>query len=56
MSNLFIPFIVLFIIIYGTYKKVAIYDVFLIGVKDGLDLAIRIYQLKKLTTITTLQR
>ncbi len=43
MANLFIPFIVLSIIIYGTYKKIDIYDTFIIGVKEGLDLTLKIF-------------
>ncbi len=43
MANLFIPFVVLFIILYGIHKRVAVYDVFLIGVKEGLDLTIKLF-------------
>lgn len=36
MSNLFIPLIVIFIIIYGVLKKVNIYDSFIEGAKEGI--------------------
>ncbi len=36
MSNLFIPLIVIFIIIYGVFKKVNIYDSFIEGAKEGI--------------------
>lgn len=41
--SLVIPVVVLFIIIYGLLKKIEIYDVFLIGVKEGLGMAIKIF-------------
>ena len=37
ISNLIIPSMVLFIIIYGFRKNTNIYEDFLIGVKEGLD-------------------
>ena len=43
MTNFIIPIIVFFIIIYGFFKNVEIYDVFLIGVKEGLALALKIF-------------
>ena len=36
ISNLFIPIIVLVVIIYGSYKKVNVYDSFVSGAKEGL--------------------
>ena len=36
MSKLIIPFIVLFIILYGFYKKVPLYDTFIDGAKESL--------------------
>ena len=36
MSNLFIPLIVLFVIIYGYIKKINIYDAFIEGAQEGL--------------------
>ncbi|RDY23616.1 spore maturation protein [Romboutsia maritimum] len=35
-SNLLIPLIILFIVVYGRYKKVDIYDSFITGAIDGL--------------------
>ena len=43
MANIFIPFIVLVVLIYGFYKKVDIYDVFLLGVHEGLEVALKIF-------------
>ena len=41
ISNLIIPSIVLFIIIYGFKKRINIYDEFLIGVKEGLEISLK---------------
>lgn len=41
--HLVIPFVVLFIIFYGLIKKVEIYEAFLIGVKEGLSMSIKIF-------------
>ena len=35
MFNYLIPIIVIIILIYGLYKKVDIFDTFLLGVKEG---------------------
>ena len=43
MINFFIPSIVLFVIIYGIHKKIDIYDVFLKGVKEGLQMILKIF-------------
>ena len=43
MTNFIIPSIVSFILIYGLYKKVDIYDEFLEGVKEGLGMALKIF-------------
>ena len=43
ISNLIIPSIVLFIIIYGFKKKINIYDEFLIGVKEGLEISLKLF-------------
>ena len=42
LSTLIIPLIILFIIGYGLYKKVAVYEVFVDGAKDGFSTAVRI--------------
>ena len=43
MINFFIPSIVLVVIIYGIHKKIDIYDVFLKGVKEGLQMILKIF-------------
>ena len=43
MAGVIIPFIVLFIILYGFLKKVDLYDNFLVGVKEGLSMALKIF-------------
>lgn len=43
MTNYIIPIIVLTIIIYGFYKKVDLYSSFLNGVKEGLQMVIKIF-------------
>lgn len=43
MNNLFIPALVLFIILYGLIKKVEIYDAFLEGVREGIDMVLKIF-------------
>ncbi|MCI6265649.1 MAG: spore maturation protein [Erysipelotrichaceae bacterium] len=43
MTNFIIPSIVSFILIYGIYKKIDIFDVFLEGVKEGLSMALKIF-------------
>lgn len=43
ISNLVIPFMVLFIIIYGLYKKVNIYDNFVEGCKESIDMIFGIF-------------
>ena len=43
MTNYIIPIIVVLIIIYGFYKKVDLYSSFLNGVKEGLQMIIKIF-------------
>lgn len=43
LSNFFIPLIVLVIIIYGIRKKVNVYDAFISGAKEGIELAFSIF-------------
>ena len=43
MINYFVPCIVIFIIIYGIYKKIDIFDTFLIGVKEGMRVSINLF-------------
>ena len=43
MTGVIIPFIVLFVILYGFFKKVDLYDNFLVGVKEGLSMALKIF-------------
>jgi len=42
LSNLIIPLIILFIICYGLIKRVAVYEEFIAGAKDGFGIAINI--------------
>ncbi|MCI8777991.1 MAG: spore maturation protein [Bacilli bacterium] len=42
-SNAIIPIIILIIIIYGVKKKVNIYDVFIEGAKESIELAINLF-------------
>lgn len=43
ISNLIIPVIVLGIIIYGYKKRINIYEEFLVGVKEGLDISLKLF-------------
>ena len=43
ISKTIIPLITFIVITYGLYKKVDIYDAFIDGVKEGLDLSINIF-------------
>lgn len=43
LSNAIIPLIILIIIIYGVKKKVNIYDVFIEGAKESIELAINLF-------------
>jgi len=43
ISNFIIPSIVLIIIFYGFNKKINIYDEFLIGVKEGLEISLKLF-------------
>lgn len=41
--NLFVPILVIYIIIYSVYKKVDIFDTFIIGVKKGIKLTFNLF-------------
>lgn len=43
MINYFVPVLVLVIIFYGIYKKVDIFDTFLVGVKEGMRVSINLF-------------
>lgn len=43
MLNYFIPAAIIIIIIYGLYKKVDIFDTFLLGVKEGMKISINLF-------------
>lgn len=43
ISNLIIPFLVLFVILYGIIKKVDIYDVFVSGATESFDLILTMF-------------
>ncbi len=42
LTTLIIPLLILFIISFGVYKKVAVYEEFVEGAKDGFSIAVRI--------------
>lgn len=43
MFNYFVPLLVIIIIVYGIYKRVDIFDVFLIGVKEGMRVCVNLF-------------
>ena len=43
ISSSFIPIIILFIVSYGVFKKVKVYEVFVEGAKDGLKICKNIF-------------
>lgn len=43
MIKYFVPVVVVIIIIYGIYKKVDIFDVFLVGVKEGIKSSVNLF-------------
>lgn len=43
MINYFVPILVIIIIVYGIYKKVDIFDTFLVGVKEGMKVSINLF-------------
>lgn len=43
MINYFVPIIVIVIILYGIYKKVDIFDTFIVGVKEGMRISINLF-------------
>jgi len=43
ISNLILPTIVLIIVIYGIYKKVDVFDVFIVGAKEGISMSLQIF-------------
>jgi len=43
ISQLIIPIFILFVIIYGYYKKIKVYDSFISGAKEGLNVIIKIF-------------
>ena len=43
ISKIILPIFVLIIIIYGLYKKIDIYEIFISGVKEGLTMSINIF-------------
>lgn len=42
MINLILPLIILFIVCFGLYKKLDVFSIFIDGVKNGLDISIKI--------------
>ena len=43
ISGIILPILVLIIVSYGIYKKVDIYDVFLEGAKEGLEIVVGLF-------------
>ena len=43
MSNYLVPIMVVFIIIYGLYKKIDIFDTFIEGVKEGINVTFKLF-------------
>ena len=43
ISNLFIPLLVLFIVLYGVKKNINVYDSFVDGAKEGLPMALNMF-------------
>jgi spore maturation protein B len=43
ISQLIIPLFILFVILYGFFKKVRVYDSFVSGAKDGIGVVIKIF-------------
>lgn len=43
ISNAIIPIIILIVIIYGIYKRVNIYDVFIDGAKESIDMSFNLF-------------
>lgn len=43
ISSFFIPFIVLFVILYGSFKKINVYDSFIAGAKEGMPIVISMF-------------
>ena len=43
IANIILPLIVFLIVVYGIYKKVDVFDVFIDGVKEGLTMTLQIF-------------
>ncbi len=43
LSNLFIPLVVIIVIIYGTYKKINVYDTFIEGSKESFSMVLNMF-------------
>lgn len=43
MINFILPLIILFIISYGLYQKLDVFSIFIVGVRNGLDITIKIF-------------
>jgi len=43
LSNLAIPFIILMIILFGLIEKVKVFDIFLEGAKEGMEIVIKLF-------------
>lgn len=43
IANIILPLIVLIIVLYGIYKRIDVFDVFIGGVKEGLSITLQIF-------------
>ena len=43
ISNLAMPLIILLVVFYGLKEKIKVFDVFLIGAKDGINMVVKIF-------------
>lgn len=43
IANIILPLMVLGIVMYGIYKKVDVFDIFIVGVKEGLSMSLQIF-------------
>lgn len=43
LSNLALPFIILIIIGYGIYEKKPVFDIFLEGAKEGIEIVLKVF-------------
>src|SRR5690625_349240 len=42
-ANIILPLIVLLVVVYGIYKKINVFDIFIEGVKEGFSMTLQIF-------------